>query len=75
MINRDGAVNIANDAELYARGLMLETESATAKMHLTNNGNITFTTPFIENTSSSELTSIGTDGKEFCSRQAVTFWS
>lgn len=52
--------------------LVVKTTSSTATVLITNNGNITFTTPFIEQASSADLISIGPDGKEFLQSSECT---
>ena len=54
-----------NNGELIAENWLVKTSSSTANIAIYNDGNITFNVPFIENVSSSVLTSIGPDGQEF----------
>jgi hypothetical protein len=63
--NRGGTTNILNVGELYSYGWTLKTEGTAAIIKLTNQGNITFIQPFIEDATGAELTSIGVDGKQF----------
>jgi len=58
-------LKIINNGELTAKNWLVKTSSAIANIVFYNDGNITFNVPFIENVSSSVLTSIGPEGQEF----------
>ena len=61
------SLNLMNNGELIAENWLVKTTASTAEIGVYNgnNGSITFNVPFIENVSSSVLTSIGPDGQQF----------
>jgi len=61
------SLNLMNNGELIAENWLVKTTASTAEIGVYNgnNGSITFNVPFIENVSSSVLTSIGPEGQEF----------
>jgi len=59
------SLTLMNNGELIAENWLVKTTADTASIVVYNDGNITFNVPFIENVSSSVLTSIGPDGQEF----------
>jgi hypothetical protein len=61
------SLTLMNNAELTAENWFVKTTSKTARILLYNgnNGSITFNVPFIENVTSSVLTSIDPEGREF----------
>jgi hypothetical protein len=65
--NSSHSLNLMNNGELTAENWLVKTTSNAARIvvYNGNNGSITFNVPFIEDVSSSVLTSIGADGKEF----------
>lgn len=65
MSNRGGTTNLLNSGDLYSYGWTLTAAEATATINLANEGNISFTQPFIEEATAAELASVGADGKEF----------
>ncbi|MBN1245334.1 hypothetical protein JXA31_07045 [Candidatus Bathyarchaeota archaeon] len=65
--NSSHALTLMNNGKLTAENWLVKTTASTAKIvvYIGDNGTITFNVPFIENVSSSVLSSIGPDGQEF----------
>lgn len=61
------SLNLMNNGKLNAENWLIKTTSSTARITVYNGNNATFTfnVPFLEGVSSSVLTSIGSEGKEF----------
>jgi hypothetical protein len=65
--NSSHSLNLMNNGKLTAENWLLKATSSTARItfYNGNNATLTFNVPFIEDVSSSVLTSIGPEGKEF----------
>jgi hypothetical protein len=63
--NTSKTMNVMNNGDITAENWHVKTVAAQAQVLIFNDGNITINTSFIENVDSSELTSIGPEGKEF----------
>jgi len=66
-LTSSNSLTLMNNGELTEENWLVKTTSSTAKIVIYNgnNGSITFNVSFIENVTSSVLTSIGTEGQEF----------